>query len=61
MKNQVWNLTGVSVTGTSHLSCGLPNQDSFLRRKYTWGEFIGVSDGLGSKPYSGEGARLAPR
>lgn len=55
---QVW---GVSVRGTAHEACGLPNQDSFLIRKTQNGVAAVVADGLGSKPYADAGSRQACR
>ena len=56
-----WQSSGASVKGSAHLGLGMPNQDSWLKRHYAWGEFIGVSDGLGSKPSSEVGSRQACR
>ena len=50
---------GASVKGPSHVLHGLVNQDAFLylkKRKYSL--FV-VSDGMGSKPYSDLGSKMA--
>jgi Serine/threonine protein phosphatase len=50
---------GSSVIGPSHLLHGIVNQDAFLfkkRRKYSL--FV-VSDGMGSKPFSDIGSKMA--
>jgi serine/threonine protein phosphatase PrpC len=50
---------GASVVGPGHIVKGIPNQDSFLcvkTRKYSL--FI-VSDGMGSKPFSDVGSKMA--
>lgn len=50
---------GASVVGPAHVAKGIANQDSFLcvkKRKYSL--FI-VSDGMGSKPFSDIGSRMA--
>jgi serine/threonine protein phosphatase PrpC len=59
MSDFVWNSWGVSVIGPSHLKTGIPNQDSWMARRYSWGNVIVVSDGLGSKPYSDCGSKAA--
>lgn len=55
---QVW---GVSVRGTAHTACDMPNQDAFLIRKTQNGVVVVVADGLGSKPYADVGAQQACR
>ncbi len=50
---------GASVIGPAHIGKGIANQDSFLcvkKRKYSL--FI-VSDGMGSKPFSDDGSKMA--
>lgn len=52
-------LRTASVRGPGHIASGLPNQDSSLIR--TWGKswLAVVSDGMGSRPLSHIGSRLA--
>lgn len=50
---------GVSVTGPGHLSQGQPNQDALALRGWRGGWIAAVADGLGSRPLSGVGSRLA--
>jgi serine/threonine protein phosphatase PrpC len=52
-----WKGWGVSETGPLHIREKIPNQDSFLVKKYTWGIVGAVCDGLGSKTYSHIGSR----
>lgn len=59
MKGNTWNIWGASVTGPMHLDLGLPNQDSWMSRHYSWGEVVAVSDGLGSRPRSEVGSQAA--
>ena len=59
MLNQLWNTWGFSVRGPLHRKIGLPNQDSWMARRYKWGNVIVVSDGLGSKPHSDRGSMAA--
>lgn len=59
MIDSVWKSWGVSVIGPSHVQAGTPNQDSWMSRQYIWGNVLVVSDGLGSKPHSGEGSKAA--
>ena len=50
---------GASVIGPAHIGKGIANQDSFLcvkKRKFSL--FI-VSDGMGSKPFSDDGSKMA--
>lgn len=50
---------GVSVTGPGHLSQGQANQDAIALRGWRGGWIAAVGDGLGSRPLSGLGSRLA--
>ena len=56
-----WLLTGASVIGPGHVLEGLPNQDAFLNRQSSGGFLSVVCDGMGSKPHSHLGSRLACR
>lgn len=51
--------TGVSVTGPGHLLQKQANQDAISVRGWRGGWIVAVADGLGSRPLSGVGARLA--
>lgn len=59
MHDQNWSSWGVSVTGPLHVKKTIPNQDSWMARKYKWGDVIVVSDGLGSKAHSDYGSKIA--
>jgi serine/threonine protein phosphatase PrpC len=59
MSNQRWNSWGVSAIGPLHITEGIPNQDSWMKRRYKWGNVIVVSDGLGSKAHSDHGSKAA--
>lgn len=59
--SQPAKLLGCSVIGPLHVQTGLPNQDAWLARRYTWGEVIAVADGLGSKRHSDIGSKAACR
>ena len=52
-----WNGWGVSVAGPLHLKNLIPNQDSFIFKKYSWGVVAGICDGLGSRQYSHIGSK----
>src|SRR5579862_1410929 len=54
-----WKTSGASVIGPAHRANGQPNQDAWRRFIGPFGTGIVVCDGLGSKPYSDKGARLA--
>jgi serine/threonine protein phosphatase PrpC len=43
--------------GPSHIRLGLPNQDAWISRSYSWGNVVVVSDGLGSRPKSDVGSK----
>lgn len=57
----MWLLTGASVIGPGHVLEGTPNQDAFLNRQLYRGFLSVVCDGMGSKPFSHLGSRLACR
>lgn len=59
MSDSIWNSWGASMIGPLHIKNGLPNQDSWLARKYKRGNVVVVSDGLGSKPHSDHGSKAA--
>lgn len=50
---------GASVTGPGHLLASQPSQDALSVRGWRGGWISAVADGLGSKPFSGVGSRLA--
>lgn len=55
----VWRSFGASVIGPGHVATGMPNQDAWTAFHHMWGNGIVVSDGLGSKPFSDIGSRVA--
>jgi len=59
MLDQLWNSWGLSVIGPLHVKVGMPNQDSWMARRYKWGNVVVVSDGLGSKAHSDHGSKAA--
>lgn len=59
MLSHKWNFWGATVRGTLHVIEGIPNQDSWMSRRYKWGNVIVVSDGLGSKKHSEYGSKAA--
>lgn len=59
MNDSMWRSWGVSVVGPLHIKNGIPNQDSWISRKYKWGNVVVVSDGLGSNPHSDIGSKAA--
>ena len=59
MLDQLWNSWGTTVIGPLHIKAGIPNQDSWMARRYKWGNVVVVSDGLGSKPHSDHGSKAA--
>ncbi len=59
MLDQLWNSWGATVIGPLHVKAGIPNQDSWMARRYKWGNVVVVSDGLGSKPHSDHGSKAA--
>ncbi|MDF1876114.1 protein phosphatase 2C domain-containing protein [Sulfurimonas sp. SAG-AH-194-I05] len=52
MSGREWRGWGVSEIGPLHIKENIPNQDSFIIKKYSWGSVGVVCDGLGSKKYS---------
>lgn len=59
MHEFIWNSCGISIIGPLHIKEGIPNQDSWMSRRYKWGNVVVVSDGLGSKAHSDHGSRAA--
>ncbi len=59
MLDNKWKSWGISVIGPMHIKNDIPNQDSWMSRQYNWGNVIVVSDGLGSKPHSDFGSKIA--
>lgn len=59
MFDQLWNSWGGSVIGPLHVKAGMPNQDSWMARRYRWGNVVVISDGLGSKVHSDHGSKVA--
>lgn len=59
MRDLIWNIWGGSVIGPLHARVGIPNQDSWLVRRYKRGNVVVVSDGLGSKLHSDHGSKAA--
>jgi len=56
MSGNRWSGWGVSQIGPLHIRNSIPNQDSFVVKKYRWGIVGVVCDGLGSKKYSDIGS-----
>jgi len=59
MLDTLWNYWGASAIGPLHVKTGIPNQDSWMARRYKWGNAVVVSDGLGSKAHSDHGSKAA--
>lgn len=59
MLDQLWSSWGASAIGPLHVKAGIPNQDSWMARRYKWGNVVVVSDGLGSKAHSDHGSKAA--
>jgi serine/threonine protein phosphatase PrpC len=57
MSGNSWSGWGVSEIGPLHVKENIPNQDSYIVRKYSWGIVGVVCDGLGSKKYSHIGSK----
>lgn len=55
----MFRAVGASVTGPGHLRACQPSQDALSVRGWRGGWIAAVADGLGSKPLSGVGSRLA--
>lgn len=49
---------GASVIGPLHTKIGIPNQDCFDTKQFSFGNVVVVADGLGSKKHSDIGSRL---
>ncbi len=58
MKNSV-QIFGASVKGPSHIERGIPNQDAWMFRKFSFGSIVCVCDGLGSRKHSNVGSKMA--
>jgi len=56
MNGNQWMGWGVSEIGPLHINENLPNQDSYIVKKYSWGIVGVVCDGLGSNKYSDIGS-----
>lgn len=52
---------GATVIGLAHSTEGMPNQDAMAVCGHLGGGFVAVADGLGSRPRSHVGSRLAVR
>mgnify|MGYP006182257721 CR=1 FL=1 len=59
MLDFIWNSWGATAIGPLHVKAGIPNQDSWMVRRYKWGNVVAVSDGLGSKMHSDQGSKAA--
>ncbi|MGJ0303582.1 protein phosphatase 2C domain-containing protein [Aliarcobacter cryaerophilus] len=57
MSGNSWNGWGVSEIGPLHIKENIPNQDSCVVKKFSWGIVGVVCDGLGSKKYSHIGSK----
>lgn len=57
MSGNNWNGWGVSEIGPLHIKENIPNQDSCVVKKFSWGIVGVVCDGLGSKKYSHIGSK----
>ena len=57
MNGSIWTGWGISEIGPLHTKENIPNQDSFMVKKYSWGIVGVVCDGLGSKKYSHIGSK----
>ena len=57
LNENIWNSWGSSMIGPLHIRLGLPNQDTWISRSYSWGDVVVVSDGLGSRSKSEVGAK----
>jgi serine/threonine protein phosphatase PrpC len=53
--------SGATIKGQTHHVSALPNQDSFLIKKYSFGIVTVVADGLGSKKHSDIGSKSVCR
>lgn len=59
MSKKIWQSWGASVCGLHHVRLNQPCQDYWREFHESWGDLVVVCDGLGSRPYSGLGARMA--
>lgn len=50
---------GVTVKGPAHVKQGLANQDAWIGRIGAYGTLVVVCDGVGSRRYSNQGAKMA--
>lgn len=57
MNDSSWEGWGLSEIGPLHIKENIPNQDSYIVKKYSWGIVGSVCDGLGSKKYSHIGSQ----
>lgn len=57
MNGKNWSGWGVSEIGPLHIKENIPNQDSFIVKRFSWGIVGVVCDGLGSKQYSHIGSK----
>lgn len=55
----MFRAAGASVAGPGHVQSGQPNQDALSLRGWQGGWIAAIADGLGSKPFSSQGARWA--
>lgn len=55
----LWKSFGASVVGPGHIAAGKSNQDAWASCHSIRGDYIAVSDGLGSKPFSNLGSKVA--
>ena len=61
MSERRWLGWGASERGIDHRRTGVPNQDSWMVRRFRTGVAVAVSDGLGSCSHSDVGSRAACR
>lgn len=59
MNNHKWRSLGATLRSTYHLEHSIPNQDAFAVMNMNSLTIAAVSDGLGSKPHSDTGSKLA--
>lgn len=52
---------GTSVCGPAHIDLNVPCQDAWMLGRYSFGEVLVVSDGMGSRPHADIGAKAACR
>ena len=56
-----WTSWGASCRGGTHIRLGIPCQDAWITRRYSWGDLAVVCDGMGSCPEALRGAQAACR